>query len=625
VCGIAGIWSKGNKSIPEDYIRKMVDTLKHRGPDAEGIWDIPGLSLGHRRLKILDLSDAANQPFTDGRDVLIFNGEIYNYQAIKEQLTNFYSFTTRSDTEVLFRALQKWDKSALGKIDGQFAFAFYRASDRSLILARDRVGICPLYIYETEDEFFFSSEIKPILSIKKCSLDSKGIVDYFTYRYNIQNGRTLFSGIKRFPPAHFLKINLNTKEKYEKRYWRLNFNTYDRSENEIQREFNDIFDREVASQSYADVPVGLYLSGGIDSGALLSGFAKAKHDINSFTIRFSHDDKDFARAKELTDKFKAKSTIVDFSPEFFDPLEDIVYSLEEPFGDLIICANYLLAGLASQSVKAVLSGEGGDEAFCGYDHQRAFLKMQNMAQYPFFKLLINSYLKLSTPRLTQLLQSYPGEFGSEEQKRISEVFRKISNPAEAYIELVSLFNRSEITALFSQDFKNNCSIEPDTNPIIEIFESETDTYKSVMRAEIEQLTLIVNLLKQDRFAMRFSMEGRVPLVSHNVMEFAASLPYNKIISRINKNYLLNYTNSGIIKKAPFSLFSGKLFLETLVKLMDKHITRNIVHESNILSWPAIQHIRNKVVKGNILAVKKAMAILVFYVWYSVFREKGYIV
>ncbi len=618
MCGIAGIWSKKNGKVPEGHIIEMLQSLTHRGPDAQGVWSRPGLALGNRRLKILDLSDTANQPFLDGEDVLVFNGRIFNHLALKKELSDRFSFKTTCDTEVLLRALQVWDEKALDRIEGQFAFAFYRGASHTLMLARDHVGICPLYVLDTQDALYFSSEIRPLLSLQKCTLNGSAVVDYFTYRYNIQNGRTFFKEIRRFSPAHFLKIDLNTKSMHERRYWRLDFNETEASNAEFQKEFNRILDDEISAQRIVDVPVGMYLSGGIDSGALLKGFSSAKIDINSFTLSFSKKDSDYSRVLELAKDYKFKKNLIEFSENDLDRIEEVVSALEDPFGDMIICANYLLAEQASRQIKVVLSGEGGDESFCGYDHQRAFFKLQEFLRFPLAKLSLVTALNILPPAILGRLQSYPGKFGPNEVVRIRNVVERIQDPAQAYVQMVSLFDLKDLPDLFSEKFKAMYPLTPDMAPFREIFEKESNSWRAIMRAEIEQLTLIVNLIKQDRFAMHFSMEGCVPLVSRRVLQFAASLPYNMQYSRTNKELLLNYSGHSKVKKKPFSLFATPQYLDKLIKLMDAYVSYDRVLESSVLSWQHVQRIRNELVSGDLLVIKQAMAIVIFMVWWKCF-------
>jgi asparagine synthase (glutamine-hydrolysing) len=599
----------------------MLSCLGHRGPDAGGEWWKTGVALGHRRLKIIDLSDAANQPFSDGTDALVFNGEIFNFLELRKQLEEQYEFVTNSDTEVLFRGLQYYGKDCIDRLRGQFAFAFHSGRDGSLLLARDHVGICPLYIREDDRFFYFSSEIKPLLTIQPARLNPAGVADYFRFRYNIQNGRTLFEGIRRFPPAHFLHINLNTGKRIEKRYWRLSFAERTRSGNEVQREFNSLLDREITAQKVADVPVGMYLSGGIDSGALLSGFAKTSSEIQAFTMTFSKADEDGERVAELASRYRFDRNLIEFTSQSLEVLEDAVSSLEEPFGDLIICANYLLARQAAQKVRVVLSGEGGDEAFCGYDHQRAYMKMRRLQRHPVLAAVAGAALSAAPSCLLAKATSYPGGFGKEEKDKIGRIFRKLSNPGDAYLEMVSLFTNDELQELFTREFFGQIPCEAEQpNPIRDIFAGGEHPWQAVMRAEIEQLALIVNLVKQDRFGMRFSLEGRVPLVSRSVLEFAASLPFERLFAKVNKQQLLGYSGYRLIKKKPFSLMANRWYIDAVMSLMDKYAGREPIEENGILSWQAVQRLREQLSGGGMLAVKKAMAVIVFQVFQNAFKS-----
>ncbi len=620
MCGIAGIWNKNGNPVNQQELNIMVSRMKHRGPDARGTWYDKNIALGHSRLKIIDISNNANQPFTDGGDVLVFNGEIFNYNNLKKELSSSYNFITNSDTEVLFRCLQKWGTKALNKIEGQFAFAFYNKKDKKLLLARDHVGICPLYILNNENEIIFSSEIRPILEIRKSTLDKQGVLDYFSYRYNIQNGHTFFSTIKRFNPAHYCLIDLEKKTVSEKRYWRLKFRKRElTSNNNLQLNFNDIFDEEVKKQTIADVPVGMFLSGGIDSGALLNGFSKTNSPINTFTMSFDKNDEDLKRVNLMEQKMNFNKNILSFDSKSTENLEDVIFSLEEPFGDLIIAANYELARYASKHVKVVLSGEGGDEAFIGYDHQRAFLKMFNLSKIPLISTLISKTLTYLPAKVISLANGYPGGFGLSEKAQINKTFSKMNSPVDAYLEMITLFKSDELKKLFNSSFYNISSGKPDSKPIKELFSIDEYTWQSIMRAEIEQFTLIINLLKQERLGMRFSLEGRVPLVSKNVLDFTASLPLDSLFSKVNKQYLLGYSQSNIIKKKPFSVFASPEYKNTLLILMNKYVSQKSVEETGVLNWNYVKKLKLEIIQGGLLNIKKAMSILIFLIWWKSYK------
>lgn len=615
MCGIAGIWSKKGSQIDEHELRLMAQSLQHRGPDAEGLWLNGNIGFAHRRLKVVDLSDDANQPFTDGADVLVFNGEVFNFRELRKELEPDFRFVTKSDTEVLFRALQKWGRAALDRLDGQFAFAFFRGRDRSILLARDHVGICPLYVWNTDSELIFASEIKAILSIRKSGLDKGGVLDYFGYRYNIQNGRTLFAGIERFAPATSWSVDTRAGSTERASYWRLRFAAKTgRSAAGIQDELNRLLDCEIAKQTVADVPVGIYLSGGIDSRALLYGFSRTMPSIEAVTMRFSEQDTDYGRVTELQRRVAFNRHTIDFGLNTLDDIEEVVRLLEDPFGDLIICANYALARRASESVKVVLSGEGGDESFLGYDHQRGFLRMAGL---PGFIRRLATHVPAG---LMGIASGYPGKFGAQEKRRISGVLSRLPDAEVAYLRLVTLYGEDEIRRLFCNSFLSDAPASYDTGTVRGALSVDKELWQSVMRVEIEQLTLIVNLLKQDRFSMRFSMEGRVPFVSRSVLEFAASLPRDALLGRVNKSLLLAYSGSEPFPKAAFSVLNNPAYVQLLSELLDRYADRASVEEAGVLSVDAVGDVRRRAMGGGVLDVKRAMAVVVFMVWWRVFRS-----
>ena len=586
----------------------MLATMKSRGPDAEGVWLGQNIALGHVRLKILDLSDKANQPFTDGTDVLVFNGEIFNYRELRDELKGFFQFETHSDTEVLFRCLQQWGSDVVNRLQGQFTFAFYRDSERSLTLARDHIGITPLYIRETADGLFaFASEIKPLLELGRTKIDTQAMIDYLYYRYNINNRRTLFSDIHRFPPATIMRIDLDSGKKQSYQYWRLNFT--DLQVDDYHQSFGDVFEKEITQQIAADVPVGMVLSAGIDSSALLEGFLKKSNDIESFTISFSDNDDDTLNALEQRRQGRAKGQIVRFAESHYENLEQALFMLEEPFGDLIICANYLLAQMASDRVKVVLSGEGADEAFFGYDHQRAFQKIIGGGFKSFFMRL---GVQLAPVWALDKLAPYPGKFGDQEKARLVRMMKKKDRPVDSFLEMISLFETERLRSLIKDGI-------PDTAPIRTIFESESFMWRALIRSEIEQLTMTVNLLKQDRFCMGFSLEGRVPYVSRNMLEFAASLPMKLQTSREVKPLLQTYGKM-TRKKQAFSLLSSASYLNTLTNMMDTYVTREAIEGLKPIRWEGVMQVRQELANGGVLAVKRAMTLTVLAAWWKTFHQ-----
>ncbi|MBF0362587.1 MAG: asparagine synthase (glutamine-hydrolyzing) [Oligoflexia bacterium] len=628
MCGIAGILVRNGTECKDKYkknIELMIDKLKHRGPDARGLWEHPlkKMYLGHSRLKIIDLSDHANQPFTDGQDVLVFNGEIFNFKELKKDLIEYYDFKTKSDVEVLFYALKHWGTNALSLLNGQFSFAFFNSNKKQLLLARDHVGICPLYYFITNDSICFSSEIKPLLLIRdhKIELNKEALSDYFYFRYNIQNGKTLFGDIKRFPPGNYALINMDTLSFSINEYWRFKFDDASSNSNRenIQDEFNCLLDEEIKAQQIADVPLGLYLSGGIDSGALLNGFCKQIQKPECFTYRFNGDeDIEYQNVLELKNKYNFKSRTVDFGLSSLHRLPEVLEALEEPFGDLIVCSNFDLAEAASKELKVVLSGEGGDESFAGYDHQKSFYKMNRFMPSGLIGRLLPAAIFATPCSFFKYIQNYPGTFSSTEKNRIAKIARLIcSSPGKAYSQMIALFDLDDQNGLFKEEMPR-----PDISKIENMFKHE-DLWKATIRAEIEQLTLVVNLLKQDRFSMHFGLEGRVPLVSKNILKFVASLTEKDLFSGENKKLLLNYSRrDSSIKKKAFSVFSSPDIQNYINNMIDYYLTEEKIEALKVFNYSYIRELIF-VVKSNrsMLLTKQIQALIVFFSWAERFSNQ----
>ena len=620
MCGIVGLWRKSGPPPGREEMDALAGRLRHRGPDASGVAVAGRLGLGHRRLKIIDLSDAANQPFTRGRHTLVFNGEIFNYRQLRRELEPFFPFATASDTEVLFHALVHWGRQALDRLDGQFAFAFHDAGDNTLLLARDHVGICPLYTYEDATLFAFGSEIAPLLALAgPRPLDPQGVADYFTYRYNIQNGRTLFDGIRRFDPGTSLLLDLGSGQRQSGRYWTLRFGT-PLPPQEVAGQLETVLDAAMADQSVADVPVGMFLSGGIDSRAVLHGFARNVGSVEAFTLRFGPDDPEMGLVDDLEKRYPLHRHVPVFDQTVAEALPRAVRMLEEPFGDIIICANALLARRAADVVRVVLSGEGGDESFFGYAHQRSFLRLLGLHKGGLPSSLMALGLAITPPALLGRLADYPGGFGASEARHLRRVAGRLSDPGEAYLSLVSLFAPQDLDRLLAPGLRRHGPAGGDGTAIRAMFAAHDHPLHASMRAEVEQLTLVVNLLKQDRFTMAHGLEARVPLVARPVLELAARLPLDVLAGRPAKAVLQRYSRGQTLPKRPFSVFASPSYRTMLAGLYAHYAAGNTVGDAGVLNPAEVDRIGRGLASGGLLDVKRAMAVLVFMVWLTVFAD-----
>ena len=369
MCGIFGFTGPQEASV----LGRMGQALVHRGPDDEGYYRDPALSMGMRRLSIIDL-EGGDQPVTneDGSLVLCYNGEIYNYVELMQELqTCGHDFRTRCDTEVIVHAFEQWGEDFLSHLNGMFAFALWDVQRRELWLARDRTGQKPLYYHRAGRHIIFGSEVKAILECPQVGrrANLRAIDPYLALRY-VPQPETLFDGIEVLPAGHLLR--LRDGEVRVRRYWDVPLRRGPaRGEGELRDAFEELFLDAVRLTMRSDVPVGAYLSGGVDSSLVVAAMTRVTSDrINTFSIGFGSDVDETSQARVLADHLGCTHHELRVTPDDFALLPHAIWHLERPIGDTLILAYYRLAQEAARHVKVVLSGEGADEAFAGYSFQK---------------------------------------------------------------------------------------------------------------------------------------------------------------------------------------------------------------------------------------------------------------
>ncbi len=380
MCGIAGVVSLRGEPVAHETVQRMVDSIRHRGPDGDGVWVDHHVGLGHRRLAIIDLSPAGSQPMlsAEGDLVITYNGEIFNFPELRaELLSGGHRFNSRTDTEVILRGYREWDSDVLRRINGMFAFAIWDRTKRKLFIARDRYGVKPLYYWTDGNTFAFASEIKALLTLPFVKRDVclPALHQYFTFQ-NILTDETLFEGVRLLPPGHTITIDTDRGTVQPCRYWDYRFgaDTFQGSEAECEEALFEHFRAATVRQLISDVPIGSYLSGGMDSGSITAVASRHLGRIHSFTGGF-----DFSSASGLElgfDERPASEMMANvFKTEHYEvvlhagDMEQVMADLVWHLEDLRVgqsYPNYYVARLASRFVKVVLSGAGGDELFGGY-------------------------------------------------------------------------------------------------------------------------------------------------------------------------------------------------------------------------------------------------------------------
>ena len=548
MCGICGMLSFDGAPASTTVLKKMTDAIAHRGPDGEGQYVDGALGLGHRRLAIIDLSPAGHQPMgsADGRYVLSYNGEIYNFQELRIELeTAGYQFHSHTDTEVLLNAFAEWGTKALSRFNGMFAFAVWDRKERQLTLGRDRYGIKPLYYSIHENTLIFGSEVKAILAHPGFSarMDKAGLLEYFTFQ-NFFTNRTLFEGVCLLPAGTFAVVpEAGNRQVLPQRYWDFDFQEPDKAGDprEYEEELDRLFRQAVSRQLVSDVDVGAYLSGGMDSGSITAVASEQLPYIKTFTCGF---DLHSARGLEMgmDEREMAEHMSYLFQSEHYEMvlksgdmsriLPRLTHHLEEPrVGQSY--PNFYAAQLASKFVKVVLSGAGGDELFGGYP-------------WRYYRAVVNDDFEHYVDKYYNFWQRLiPNE-------QIKQVFKPI------WDDVSDVWTRD----IFRDVFVNHAN---------ELSRPEDYANHSFY---FEAKTFLHGLLVvEDKLSMAHGLETRVPFLDNDLVDFATRLPVHMKLGNLDKVVELNENESGSKTAKYFQKTrDGKLLLR---RVMQRYIPSTV--------------------------------------------------
>jgi asparagine synthase (glutamine-hydrolysing) len=488
MCGIAGIVGA---QASAGIARSMAQRLRHRGPDGDGVWSEPGVALSHRRLAIQDLTDAGSQPMLFGSHVLTYNGELYNHERLRAALPG--PWVSSGDTEVLLRLLATEGSACLSRVVGMFAFASWDTQSRRLLLARDRLGIKPLYYRLLPDGIAFASELKALMLLGAAQIDPSAVRDFLFHGY-IPAPKTIYSGIFKLPAGHLL--NWQAGNMSVERYWRPSSTVIDRSADETVQQLDALLGEVIPDHTVSDVPVGVFLSGGIDS-ALTAYYLDAPH---TYTLGFESDARSEAHAARQVAEHLNTQHMEMTAPQadFAGALDRMPEVFDEPFGDSAAWSNYLIAQFARREVTVALSGEGGDEIFCGYPRYWSRIGARSN--------LLNRYLARYLPPLSRLASSM--------QRR-----GYVGLPA--YAAALGGMTGQQVDALLAPSWK-----EPEYDYLWFYRQFWQDDLRPL--AQLRWLDLNTDLAeglltKVDRTSMAHSLEVRPPLLDHRLVEFMLSV------------------------------------------------------------------------------------------------------
>lgn len=603
MCGIVGLVTKKEK---ENTIKLMSDRIKHRGPDGDGYFIDGDVALGHRRLSIIDLSTGDQPMFNeDGSVVTVFNGEIYNYQELKEELIALgHDFKTKSDTEVLVHGYEEWHTDLPKHLRGMFAFAIYDKNKNEVFLARDNFGIKPLYFAKMNDTFVFASEIKAFLDVPDFEkVFNESILETYLEFSFVPTNETFFKGVHRLDAGCSLlykdgEIKLN-------KYFKLDFKEENMSFEDAVKNISDVMKDSVEKHLIADVEVGSFLSSGIDSSYIVS---LAKPD-KTYTVGYENKKYDETMyAKDLAEKLgiKNESKIIT-KEEYLENISKIMYHLDEPTSDPAAISLYFVAKLASKDLKVVLSGEGADEFFGGYNYYREEVDYKFYNKLPF----------CIRHAIGKVASIFP------EGRGFNFLVRRGEKLENSYIGV----NRNFSSKMAKKVLKNNYELK--AIDVTKDVYNEFKNYSNIDKMQAIDINFWLMkdiLLKADRMTMASSIEGRVPFIDKEVFKVASHLPFDYKVTKENTKVALRAAAKEVIpteaykkKKLGFPVpvrewIKEGDFKEEVEKTLNSDVA-NKYFNTKIINKMFEEHVNGK--KDN---YRKIWTIYTFIKWYQVFFE-----
>ena len=617
MCSIAGVYNyRSQRPVLADTLQDMNRVVIHRGPDGGDVFTQDTIGLAHRRLSILDLSDSGKQPMTsiDGRFTITFNGEIYNYRELKKTFLQDYPLNSQTDTEVLLGLYTKMGSDCLQHLNGMFAFAVWDNQQKTLFIVRDRLGIKPLYYTQTEDGIAFSSELKSLLTLDELdrTIDKDQIYLYMHYGY-IPGSQTILKNIQRLEPGHLMHIfasGVTTKN-----YWQLEHEPeQDRGESTYIEEFKHLFDDAIQLRLRSDVPLGILLSGGLDSSAVVAQLSQhSTQQLKTFSVGYDYgrefNESNYARI--VAQEFNTQHEEHFMTPQrFLDLIPEFIWHMDEPVTEAAAISLYYLSQKIKNQVTVVLSGEGADEMLGGYDIYKYFSWIQQYRKLPYSvrKLLIEKPLsvlgnkkinKYITLAQDELVKTYMGVSLYE-----SEMIHNVLTPS--FLDDVD-------ESIISRNLANyhNPNIK---DPLNQMLNFDTKTW------------LVDNLLiKADKMTMAPSLELRVPFLDYRLVEFCGRLPTHYKINQGNKKYLLKKSMGNLLpktilkrKKVGFPTPLKDMFQKDLYPFVRDTLSSQAFKSRGIFNQTYVTHMLDRHKQGAGDFHRELWQLLVLELWFQKF-------
>lgn len=626
MCGIAGKVSF-SKDVSSQETETMCNAIKHRGPDDSGIYISPDqrVGLGHRRLAIIDLSPLGHQPmrYLD-RYQIVFNGEIYNFQEKRDMLEkDGYTFASHSDTEVILALYDKYREKCLDHLRGMFAFALYDEQEQILFCARDRVGKKPFKYFFDDTVFLFASELKAILTQPEYERapDYEAIHHYLTLQY-VPAPLTGFRDIKKLPPAHFLRLDIRQKKMAIERYWQLNYSKkLALSEKEWCQRIREKLEEAVKLRLIADVPLGAFLSGGVDSSAIVALMSKlSDQPVKTFSIGFKEEKyNELPYARMVAEAFKTNHTEFVVEPHAIEVLPMLVRQYEEPFADSSALPTYYVSKLTREHVTVALNGDGGDENFAGYTRYAAFQSSLFLEHFSWLARFIGE-------PITRFLATI---FKTTFFDRLYRLTKSLSvDYRERYMGFTSYFTNEQKNHLYTEIFREKISNENTYSLIGKQFLASGSQNRTEQAVYADFATYLPEdlLTKVDIATMSVALEGRSPFLDHEFLELTAQIPFHlKIKGLNNKKYILKEAFANILPptvmhrpKMGFGVPIDAWFRNELKNYSQEKLLQGTLVSRGLFRTEAIQEILDAHASTNVNYSPQIWALLTLELWFEEF-------
>lgn len=634
MCGIAGFVTKNYEQLNEQALVEMGNAIAHRGPDAHGEYLDETIGLCHRRLSILDLSDAGKQPmFSDDNSiVIVFNGEIYNFLELKEELVKQgVSFHSGTDTEVIIRLYEKYGTACLNMLNGMFALALWDTNTKKMLIARDRLGKKPLYYYTEAAEsqssegnngfakFAFASEIKALLTLpdvkKEIRLDA--VYDFFAYQY-IPDPKSIFQHVHKLPPAHYMVIENNQFSIHK--YWDLSFaQTNEDSEKENVEKLRHLISETTKRRMISDVPLGAFLSGGVDSSGVVATMSSlSDKPVKTCTIAF--DNKKFNEAefaKSVAEQYKTDHHELLVHQNVADTLENIVSYFDEPFADPSLVPTFFVSELARQKVTVAIAGDGGDEVFAGYE-KYAIDHIENQLRGRFPTWVRESIF----PHLANIL----GAINFPIFQRAKSLLNSLSlSPEMGFYITNSFINDADWQKLVKDDVRESLgNYHPSSFTLEKYHEADgKDHLSKILYTDMKSYLTGGILVKVDRMSMANSLEVRAPILDKEIIEFSATLPSSLKFRNKEKKYILKeafkpFLTDDILyrKKMGFSVPLAQWFKVEIKDIAQRFLVDEVEGLKAIFDIGQVKHFWDEHQKGSKDHSTILWSMLMYEMWWQ---------